>query len=114
MNLYREIFGLLGPNSAGKTTTISMLTGIIEPGEGSISVGGKEMGPSARDAKALIGLVPQEPALYETLSARNNLIFFGRIYGLKGDNLRARVEEVLTLVNLADRADDPVANTREG
>jgi ABC-2 type transport system ATP-binding protein len=109
-----EIFGLLGPNGAGKTTTISMLTGIIEADEGTISVGGKPMNPSARETKALIGLVPQELALYETLSARNNLLFFGRIYGLKGKELRRRVDDVLTLVNLADRADDVVSKYSGG
>ncbi len=103
-----EIFGLLGPNGAGKTTTISMLTGLIEADAGEIRVFGSRFTPNNRDLKGRIGIVPQELALYPTLSGRDNLKFFGRIYGLKGPRLRKRVEETLEMVGLAQRADDPV------
>jgi len=103
-----EIFGLLGPNGAGKTTTISMLTGLTEPSSGQIQIAGEEFSPTANKLKAKIGLVPQEMALYLGLSAWDNLIFFGQIYGLRGKQLRQRVESVLEMVGLADRAKDPV------
>jgi len=103
-----EIFGLLGPNGAGKTTTISMLTGLTEPSSGQIHIAGEEFSPTANKLKAKIGLVPQEMALYLGLSAWDNLIFFGQIYGLRGKQLRQRVESVLEMVGLADRAKDPV------
>ena len=109
-----EIMGILGPNGAGKSTTISMLAGIVEPTDGQVRIDGKIMNPGARDAKSLIGLVPQDLALYETLSARNNLLFFGRIYGLRGKELRRRVDEVLELVHLADRTNEAVAKYSGG
>jgi ABC-2 type transport system ATP-binding protein len=103
-----EIFGLLGPNGAGKTTMISILTGLIEPTLGKILVDGLEFTPQAKKVKAKIGLVPQELALYPTLSARDNLVFFGRIYGLRGNELKARVNTVLEMVDLTDRANDAI------
>lgn len=103
-----EIFGLLGPNGAGKTTTISMLSGLMEPTGGTITLLGMDLAKNTTRAKAKIGLVPQDLALYPTLSARDNLMFFGRIYGLHGKVLRARVEAVLDLVQLADRADERI------
>lgn len=103
-----EIFGLLGPNGAGKTTTISMVTGLLPPTEGRITVGGVDMLREANAAKKKVGLVPQELALYPTLSARDNLMFFGRIYGLGGKLLRERVQQMLEMVQLADRADEAV------
>lgn len=109
-----EVFGLLGPNGAGKTTTISMLTGLLEPSEGRMSIDGEELTPRSRKLKAKIGLVPQELALYPTLSARTNLQFFGRLYGLRGEGLRDRVNEVLDMVELSDRADDPVSSYSGG
>ncbi|NIV35356.1 MAG: ATP-binding cassette domain-containing protein, partial [Anaerolineae bacterium] len=72
-----EVFGLLGPNGAGKTTTISMLTGLLEPTSGSITVDGMDVEKHTSEVKAKLGLVPQELALYPTLSARQNLLFFG-------------------------------------
>jgi ABC-2 type transport system ATP-binding protein len=101
-----EIFGLLGPNGAGKTTTISMLSGILEPTSGTIALMGMDLAKNLTRAKARIGLVPQDLALYPTLSARDNLMFFGRIYGLHGKPLRERVDQVLDLVQLSDRAKD--------
>jgi len=103
-----EVFGLLGPNGAGKTTTISMLTALLEPTGGKITVDGLDLGEHTHEVKARLGLVPQELALYKTLSARQNLIFFGRIYGLRGKDLRQRVDEVLQMIGLSDRADDVV------
>jgi ABC-2 type transport system ATP-binding protein len=103
-----EVFGLLGPNGAGKTTTISMLTGLLQPSSGQTTVDGLDLKTHAKEAKARMGLVPQELALYKSLSARQNLSFFGRIYGLKGKELRQRVDEVLEMIGLTERADDAV------
>lgn len=103
-----EIFGLLGPNGAGKTTTISMLTGLIEPTSGTVQVDGDNVDQHARAMKAKLGLVPQELALYPTLTAFDNLVFFGRIYGLKGNQLKTCVAAVLEMVGLADRAKDTI------
>ena len=103
-----EVFGLLGPNGAGKTTTISMVTGILEPTAGTARIGGYDIRTDLDKAKRLSGLVPQELALYQTLSARANISFFGRIYGLGGRELKERVREVLEIVALTERADKPV------
>jgi ABC-2 type transport system ATP-binding protein len=103
-----EVFGLLGPNGAGKTTTISMMTGLFPPDSGSITVDGLDLATETNAVKAKLGLVPQELALYPTLSARQNLNFFGRIYGLKGKELRARVDQVLEMVGLTERAGDAI------
>lgn len=103
-----EVFGLLGPNGAGKTTTISILTGITEATSGSARIAGYDIKSQANEAKQVNGLVPQDLALYQTLSARTNLEFFGRIYGLSGKNLKERVEDVLRVVALTDRADQAV------
>jgi ABC-2 type transport system ATP-binding protein len=109
-----EVFGLLGPNGAGKTTTISMLTGLLEPTSGKISVDGLDLAQHTNEVKAKLGLVPQELALYPTLSARQNLVFFGRIYGLKGKDLKQRVDEVLEMIGLTDRADDAIKDYSGG
>ena len=103
-----EIFGLLGPNGAGKTQTISMLTGVIPPTSGSARIGGHDILTDLHKVKEINGLVPQDLALYPTLSARVNLNFFGRIYGLRGKELKERVEDVLRIVALTDRADETV------
>ncbi len=103
-----EIFGLLGPNGAGKTTIISMITGLLKPDDGSIIVGGLDVQTEPNAVKARLGLVPQELALYPTLSARENLSFFGSIYGLGGRQLRERVEAMLAMVELTERAGEPV------
>ncbi len=100
------VFGLLGPNGAGKSTTISCLSGLLKPTGGSISVGGFDMSSAAIKAKASLGIVPQELAIYEDLSARDNLAYWGAAYGLKGDHLKQRVDHVLNRIGLADRADD--------
>ncbi|MBR3772550.1 MAG: ABC transporter ATP-binding protein, partial [Clostridium sp.] len=79
-----ELFGLLGPNGAGKSTTISMLSGLIKPSSGNIFVNGKNIEKYPQEGKKSIGLVPQDIALYPTLSAQDNLFFWGRMYGLSG------------------------------
>ena len=103
-----EIFGLLGPNGAGKTTTLSILSTLLIPDEGNVTVNGYDLVREAKQVKRLIGFVPQELALYSTLSAWDNLAFFGRIYGLQGADLKERINSVLALVGLSDRAADPV------
>ena len=103
-----EIFGLLGPNGAGKTQTISMLTGVIPPTSGTARIGGYDLATQMDKVKKVNGLVPQDLALYPTLSARANLSFFGRIYGLRGKKLKERVDEVLRIVSLTDRADQAI------
>jgi ABC-2 type transport system ATP-binding protein len=101
-----ETFGLLGPNGAGKTTTISMIAGLLRPDAGEITVAGQRMTPTAAEAKGAVGLVPQELAIYPDLSARENLTFFGRLYGLAKAPLKTRTDEVLEVIGLTDRADD--------
>ncbi len=103
-----EIFGLLGPNGAGKTTILSVLATLLFPDEGQVTIASHDLTREADQVKSLIGFVPQELALYPTLSARDNLAFFGRIYGLKGPVLRERIEAVLALVGLSERARDAV------
>ncbi|WP_170991208.1 ABC transporter ATP-binding protein [Herbidospora galbida] len=100
-----EAYGLLGPNGAGKTTTISMLVGLLKPDTGTVVVGGADLATDPMAAKAKIGYVPQEIALYPDLTGRENLRFFCRLFGLPRREVRGRVEEVLDLVGLADRAD---------
>jgi ABC-2 type transport system ATP-binding protein len=103
-----EVFGLLGPNGAGKTQTISMLTGVIPPTAGTARIGGYDIRQEPDQVKKINGLVPQDLALYPMLSARANLNFFGRIYGLHGLQLKERVQDVLRIVALTDRADQAV------
>ena len=103
-----ELFSLLGPNGAGKTTTISMISGLVTPTEGSVAILGRSLADDPIAARAQIGIVPQEIALYPRLTARQNLEFFGRIYGLSGDALMRRVDELLEFVELSDRGSDRV------
>ncbi|HPH95874.1 MAG TPA: ABC transporter ATP-binding protein [Anaerolineaceae bacterium] len=112
-----EIFSLLGPNGAGKTTTISMLSALLQPdadAKTDIAIMGYSLRSEARAAKALLGVVPQEIALYEDLSARENLDFWGKMYGLTGVELRKRVDEVLDLIGLTERAKDRVGKYSGG
>ena len=102
-----EILGLLGPNGAGKTTTIAMLACLLTPTSGSATICGLDLTQSG-EIKKRIGLVPQDLALYPTLSARDNLLFFGRVYGLSGKTLSARVDWALGLVGLTERANDAI------
>ena len=101
-----EVFGLLGPNGAGKTTTVRMVCGLLKPTSGRILVMGYEMPREALKARKHIGLLPQESDVYEMLTGRENLEYFARLYGLEGEELNRRVEEVLELVGLSKRADD--------
>jgi ABC-2 type transport system ATP-binding protein len=109
-----ETYGLLGPNGAGKTTTISMVAGVLAPDAGDVTVAGLPMTTRAGEAKAAIGLVPQEIALYQDLTAAENLRFFGRLQRLGGRDLERRIGAVLELVGLADRAKDPVSEFSGG
>ncbi|PDP85706.1 export ABC transporter ATP-binding protein [Glycomyces fuscus] len=109
-----ETYGLLGPNGAGKSTTIGMITGILRRDAGTILVDGAEHSVTNRKTKSLIGFVPQELALYHDLSARDNLRFFARLYGLSSSEARSRTEEVLETVGLSDRAGEAVSNFSGG
>lgn len=102
-----QTFGLLGPNGAGKTTTISMISGLLPPDSGTITIAGIPMGKGAKEAKSHIGLVPQDLAIYPELSATANLRFFGKLQGLHGARLSERVDVVLELIGLTDRAKGP-------
>jgi ABC-2 type transport system ATP-binding protein len=109
-----ESYGLLGPNGAGKTTTISVLCGLLQADAGTVEVGGAPMRTGRCDAKQHLGLVPQDIALYPDLTARENLRFFGRLQGLGRSELRTRVDEVLEIVALEDRAGDRVESFSGG
>src|SRR5690606_22012777 len=99
---------LLGPNGAGKTTILSMICGVVQPTSGEARIGGNSIVREPMKAKALLGVVPQEIALYDTLSARDNLFFWGRMYGMESARLKRRVEEVLELTGLRDRAKERI------
>ncbi len=103
-----ETYGLLGPNGAGKTTTIRMVCGLLRRDGGRVEVAGREVNERALAAKRNIGYVPQDVALYPDLTASENLEFIGRLYWMSGRTLAARVDEVLELVDLADRRNDRV------
>jgi ABC-2 type transport system ATP-binding protein len=103
-----EIFGLLGPNGAGKTTTISIVAGLLTADSGTVRISGLDNRRDARRVKEMLGVVPQDIALYEELSGRENLHFWGGLYGLAGKRLREEADRVLELVGLTDRAKDPV------
>ena len=103
-----EIYGLLGPNGAGKTTTLSMLSGLLKPDEGRILFDGVDLATDPISAKRSLGVVPQEVALYEELTARENLRFWGGLYDLRGQALTSAVDQALERVGLSGRADDRV------
>ncbi|AJY74079.1 ABC transporter ATP-binding protein [Paenibacillus beijingensis] len=107
-------YGLLGPNGAGKSTTMKLLSGLIQPDRGTASVFGKDVLRGDESVKELIGYVPQSITLYEKLSALDNLTFFGELYGVRGAELKRRIEAVLEKVGLAERAKDPVAEFSGG
>jgi ABC-2 type transport system ATP-binding protein len=98
-----EVYGLLGPNGAGKSTTIGILCGLVTPDAGQASLNGIDIARRPVDARRMLGVVPQEVALYSEFSARDNLAFFGRLYGLSGAALRSAIARVLARVSLADR-----------
>jgi ABC-2 type transport system ATP-binding protein len=109
-----EIFSLLGPNGAGKTTTISMISGLLQPTRGEALIGGHSITKDPIAAKKLLGVVPQEIALYPVLTARQNLEFFGKMYGMGGAALAARIDEVLDFIDLKDRQHDKVESFSGG
>jgi ABC-2 type transport system ATP-binding protein len=109
-----EVLSLLGPNGAGKSTTISMLSGLLAPTSGDASIMGHSVTKEPEAAKASLGVVPQDIALYPDLSARENLVFWGKMYGLRGAALKARVDEVLDIIGLADRQKDHVGKFSGG
>jgi ABC-2 type transport system ATP-binding protein len=109
-----EIFSLLGPNGAGKSTTISMLSCLLEPTEGDAQVMGHSIRRETMAVRSAIGVVPQEVALYGDLSARENLAFWGKMYGLRGAVLRQRIDEVLEVIGLVDRQRGAVAKFSGG
>ncbi|HEX9854942.1 MAG TPA: ABC transporter ATP-binding protein [Acidimicrobiia bacterium] len=101
-----ETYGLLGPNGAGKTTTISMVAGILEPDAGTVALGAEPVSPGHSAVRSRIGYVPQDIAVYPDLTAAENLAFFGRLYGIDKATLAGRIEEVLVVIGLEDRAGD--------
>ncbi len=109
-----ETYGLLGPNGAGKTTTISMICGILARDAGEVRIDGQELTPGTTAVKGAIGYVPQDLAIYPDLSARENLVFFGRLYGMRGHELRERIDEILGVIDLVDRAKERTANFSGG
>ncbi len=109
-----EIFSLLGPNGAGKTTTISMLSCLLRPNGGDARIMGHSIRTDAMGVKSVLGVVPQEIALYEDLTAKENLTFWGKMYGLRGAALKSRVNEVLDVIDLHDRANDRVGKYSGG
>jgi linearmycin/streptolysin S transport system ATP-binding protein len=109
-----EIFSLLGPNGAGKTTTISMLSCLLRPDAGDARVMGHSIRTGEMGVKSVLGVVPQEIALYEDLTARENLTFWGKMYGLRGSALTSRVNEVLDVIGLSDRANERVGKYSGG
>lgn len=98
-----EIFGLLGPNGAGKSSTIKMIMGLLKPNSGEITVNGIDVMKDSLNAKRILGLVPQELAIYENMTALENVEFLGRLYGLKGKKLKEMAEEALQFTGLADK-----------
>ena len=109
-----QLVGLLGPNGAGKTTTVSMVAGLLTPDKGEVLIGGKPLRGDTDPKKRQIGFVPQDLALYDELSARANLRFFGALYRLSGTALDDAIAAAMKLVGLADRVDDKVATYSGG
>ena len=109
-----EIFSLLGPNGAGKSTTISMLSGLLEPSGGDAFIEGKSILNQSETTRKSLGVVPQDIALYPDLSARENLVFWGKMYGLRGAALKKRVDEVLNTIGLSDRQNGKVSTFSGG
>lgn len=109
-----EVFGLLGPNGAGKSTTLSMVCGLLKPNGGKALVGGWDIGRDGARAKSLIGIVPQEPALYPTLSAKANLRFWGTINGIPSRDLDRAVNDALKMVGLEERGEGKISKFSGG
>jgi ABC-2 type transport system ATP-binding protein len=109
-----QLVGLLGPNGAGKTTTVSMIAALLTPDRGEVLIGGRRLAGDTDPAKRRIGLVPQDLALYEELTARDNLRFFAALYNLSRNPLEKAIAQALELVGLADRARDRVKDFSGG
>ena len=109
-----EIFGLLGPNGAGKSTTINLLSGLLQPDQGAILIDDIDMSKNTHLAKKRIGIVPQEIALYDELSAYENLIFWGKLYNIPTKELKKRVNDTLNRIGLSDRKNDAVGHFSGG
>lgn len=109
-----EIFGLLGPNGAGKTTLISMLCGLVQPTSGDFSIGGFSLKTNLRDIQNIIGVVPQEYALYPALTARENLMYFGSLFGLRKNELHSRINDALERVGLTEHGDRQIQHFSGG
>lgn len=109
-----EIFGLLGPNGAGKTTLISLLCSLLKPTSGSFTIDGLSYKNQQRQIKKIIGIVPQEYALYPTLTAYENLVYFGSMYGLKGQALKEKINTYLEILGLADFKDKKITTFSGG
>ncbi len=109
-----EVLGLLGPNGAGKTTTVRLLTALIEPSEGHASVDGLDVTVHPEEVRARVGILTETPGLYDKLSARANLDFFGRLYGLDAATRAARIEHYLRLFSLWERRDDVAGTFSKG
>ena len=109
-----EIFGLLGPNGAGKTTTVRMLAGLIAPTSGLATVNGHPLGDETQQIRAISGILTESPGLHEKLTARQNLAYYGRLYGLRGSRLRDAVTRYLGVVEMSEHADQRVAGFSKG
>ncbi len=108
-----EIFGLLGPNGAGKTTLISVMCGLFKPGSGKVFINGSDLHQNLKSLKKIIGIVPQDIALYPTLTARENLLFFGNVYGLSRQYLDDKINECLAMLELENSKNKKI-NTFSG
>jgi ABC-2 type transport system ATP-binding protein len=109
-----EIFGLLGPNGAGKTTTVRMLSGLIAPSEGAARINGSQLGPDSQRIRAITGILTESPGLHDKLTARQNLGYYARLYGVRGAEARRAVDRYLGVVGLTDAADRRVAGFSKG
>jgi ABC-2 type transport system ATP-binding protein len=109
-----EILSLLGPNGAGKSTTISIISGLLQPCAGDAFIMGHSVTRDPKAAKSNLGVIPQEIALYPDLSARENLLFWGKMYGLRGNTLKQRVDEIFETIDLTDRQKDKVGKFSGG
>ena len=109
-----EIFGILGPNGAGKTTSIRMLAGLIGPSEGTAHINGLELGRDSQRIRASTGVLTEAPGLHDKLTARQNLGYYGRLYGMRGANLRRAVDRYLDVVGLPDEGDRRVGGFSKG
>ena len=109
-----EIFGILGPNGAGKTTSVRMLAGLIAPSEGGARINGMELGPQSQAIRAVTGILTEAPGLHDKLTARENLGYYGRLYGLRGGALRRAVDRYLGVVGLPDVGDRRVGGFSKG